>query len=305
MQCIASFNLVYFSSIVSKIAICMGISMQIGNTTFDTKNHTYIMGILNVTPDSFSDGGKWYGKDMALIHAAEMIKEGAAIIDVGGESTRPGYTFLSEDEEISRILPVIEAIKEEFDIPVSIDTYKSAVATEAIKAGADLINDIWGLQYDDNMAKVIADNDVSCCLMHNRKDKSHRPVDYNQGALYDNFLLDYLADISNIVHVAKEAGIKDDKIILDPGIGFAKSYENNLEAINTLEQLHTFGYPILLGTSRKSFIGLELGLSVRERLEGTIATTVIGIMKGCSFVRVHDIKENDRAIKMTEAILGR
>jgi len=281
--------------------------MRIGNTTFDTKSHTYIMGILNVTPDSFSDGGKWNDRDKALKHVEEMINEGAAIIDVGGESTRPGYTLITEEEEISRIRPVIKSIKENFDIPVSIDTYKSGVAAEAIKTGADLINDIWGLQYDANIAGVIADNNACCCCMHNRKDKSQygKHSRDKRGELYDNFLQDYFADLANIVHLAKEAGIQDDKIILDPGIGFAKSYENNLEAVNTLEQLHQFGYPILLGTSRKSFLGLALDLPVNERVEGTVATTVMGVMKGCSFVRVHDIKENYRAIKMTEAILGR
>lgn len=265
--------------------------MKIGNREFDVNNDTYVMGILNVTPDSFSDGGKFNNLEAALAHTEEMIKEGATIIDVGGESTRPGYTLISDEEEIGRVVPVIRAIKEKFDIPVSIDTYKSKVAKAAIAAGADLVNDIWGLKYDKSMAKVIADAGVVCCLMHNRDNME-----------YTSFMDDMLDDLKETVQLAKEAGIADDKIMLDPGVGFAKSYENNLEAIQKVGRLHELGYPVLLGTSRKSVVGLTLDTTKDERVEGTLVTTVFGVQQGCAFVRVHDVKENMRAIRMTQAI---
>jgi len=266
--------------------------MQIGNRNFEIGHHMYVMGILNLTPDSFSDGGRYNNTDAALFRVEEMIKEGADIIDVGGESTRPGYEVISTDEEIARVVPVIEQIKKRFDIPVSLDTYKADVAKVGIQAGADLINDIWGLKADENMAKIIAEADVSCCLMHNRKEK-----------VYQDYIQDVLSDLEESLILARNAGIANDRIMLDPGIGFAKTYEQNLELLNKLEILHSFGYPVLLGTSRKSVIGLTLNLPAEERLSGTLATTVMAVMKGCSFVRVHDIKENVQAIKMTEAIL--
>lgn len=266
--------------------------MRIGSRDFATSGHTYIMGILNVTPDSFSDGGKFNQMDAALKHAEEMIADGAAILDIGGESTRPGYTKISDEEEISRVVPVIEAVKKEFDIPISVDTYKSGVAKAAAEAGADLINDIWGLKYDDHMADVIAKSGLACCLMHNR-----------DNAEYQNFMEDMKQDLRETIALAKAAGIEDDKIILDPGVGFAKSYENNLEAIRRLEELKELNYPVLLGTSRKSVIGLTLDLPAAERVEGTLVTTVMAVEADCMFVRVHDVKENYRAIQMTEAIL--
>lgn len=266
--------------------------MQIGNRSFEIGHHMYVMGILNVTPDSFSDGGRYNNTDAALFRVEEMIKEGADIIDVGGESTRPGYEVISTDEEIARVVPVIEQIKKRFDIPVSLDTYKADVAKAGIEAGADFINDIWGLKADENMAKIIAEADVSCCLMHNRKE-----------AVYRDYIQDVLSDLEESLFLARNAGIANDRIMLDPGIGFAKTYEQNLELLNKLEILHSFAYPVLLGTSRKSVIGLTLNLPAEERLSGTLATTVMAVMKGCSFVRVHDIKENVQAIKMTEAIL--
>lgn len=266
--------------------------LKIGNKMFQKKGHTYVMGILNVTPDSFSDGGKWNDKERALRHVEEMLAEGMDILDIGGESTRPGYTLLSDEEEIARVVPIIEAVKARFDVPVSLDTYKSKVASAGIAAGADLINDIWGLKYDDKMAGVIAESGLPCCLMHNRKE-----------ADYQDFMQDVAADLAETLQIAEKAGIADEKIILDPGVGFGKTYENNLEIINCLEELHMFGYPLLLGCSRKSVIGLTLDLPVSERVEGTLVTTVMGVIKGASFVRVHDIKENVRAIRMTEAIL--
>ena len=269
-------------------------TIEIGNREFDVKNHTYVMGILNVTPDSFSDGGKYDQLDRALFHAQEMIDDGADIIDVGGESTRPGYTMISDEEEIERTVPVVEALKERFDIPISIDTYKSKVAKANIKAGVDLVNDIWGMKYDKDMAKLVADTKVACCLMHNRGEAS-----------YKHFMKEMIEDIKESVKIAKEAGVKNKRIILDPGVGFGKTYDNNLEAIRCLKDLEELGYPVLLGTSRKSVIGLSLDLPSDQRMEGTLATTVMGVMQGVAFVRVHDIKENKRAIMMTEAVLGR
>ena len=266
--------------------------MRIGSRDFATSGHTYVMGILNVTPDSFSDGRKFNQMDAALKHAEEMIADGAAILDIGGESTRPGYTKISDEEEISRVVPVIEAVKKEFDIPISVDTYKSGVAKAAAEAGADMINDIWGLKYDDHMADVIAKSGLACCLMHNR-----------DNAEYQNFMEDMKQDLRETIALAKAAGIEDDKIILDPGVGFAKSYENNLEAIRRLEELKELNYPVLLGTSRKSVIGLTLDLPAAERVEGTLVTTVMAVEADCMFVRVHDVKENYRAVQMTEAIL--
>lgn len=266
----------------------------IGNREFDVANHTYVMGILNVTPDSFSDGGKYNHLDEALFRVEQMVQEGADIIDVGGESTRPGYVMIPDEEEIERTVPVIEAIKSRFDIPVSIDTYKSEVAKANVKAGADLVNDIWGLKHDEKMAPFIAKEKIPCCLMHNRK-----------VADYKNFIAEMKEDLKETIKIAKDAGIKKKRIILDPGVGFGKTYDNNLEAIRYLNELCEMGFPVLLATSRKSVIGLSLDLPVEERVEGTLVTTVMGVMNGAAFVRVHDIKENKRAIMMTEAVLGR
>lgn len=266
--------------------------MKIGNREFRTKGHTYVMGILNLTPDSFSDGGRWNDKDRALRHTEEMLNEGADIIDIGGESTRPGYSILSDEEETARVVPVIRAVKAEFDVPVSLDTYKPEVAAAGIAAGADMVNDIWGLKWDDRMAGVIAESGVPCCLMHNRKNTR-----------YQEFMQDVVADLAETLRLAERAGIVHDRIILDPGVGFAKTYEQNLEVIRSMEELQRLGCPLLLGCSRKSVVGLTLDLPVEERLEGTLATTVIAVTKGCMFVRVHDVKENVRAVRMTEAVL--
>ncbi|WP_026886636.1 dihydropteroate synthase [Clostridium beijerinckii] len=269
--------------------------MKIGSKEFNIGERTYIMGILNFTPDSFSDGGKFNDIDVAVKHVKEMIDNGADIIDIGGESTRPGYEIVSEEEEVSRVVPIIKAIKENFDIPVSIDTYKAKVAEQAIQAGANLINDIWGFKKDKDMAKVAAKYNVPCCLMHNRDNTE-----------YKNLVEDILNDLKECINIAKDAGVKDENIILDPGIGFGKTYEQNLETMNNLERIKELAYPILLGTSRKSMIGLALNLPVEERIEGTVATTVIGIMKdACDFVRVHDVLENSRAAKMTDIIVRR
>lgn len=266
--------------------------MKIGNRLFDVGNDCYVMGILNVTPDSFSDGGKWNNLEAAREHTARMIEEGASIIDIGGESTRPGHVQISDQEEIDRVLPVIEMVKSSFDIPVSIDSYKSQVVEAALRAGADLVNDIWGLKYDRKVAELIARYQVPCCLMHNR-----------EKAEYENFVEDMCQDLRDSLAIAKSAGIPDDKIILDPGVGFGKTYEHNLTAVRHLERLVELGYPVLLATSRKGFIGRALDLPTDQRVEGTMVTTVIGVEKGASFVRVHDVKENLRAIRMTQAIM--
>ncbi len=267
-------------------------AVRIGNREFANKGKTYIMGILNITPDSFSDGGKWNDKDRALFHVESMLKEGMDILDIGGESTRPGYRLLTNEEEAMRVIPVIEAVKSRFDVPVSLDTYKAEVARAGVIAGIDLINDIWGLCYEEEMAEVIAKSGLPCCLMQNR----NKPD-------YHDFIQDMKSDLAHILHLAQKAGIKRDKIILDPGVGFGKTYEQNLQTIQHLDKWLEFGCPLLLGTSRKSVIGTTLDLPVTMRVEGTLATTIIGVMKGCSFVRVHDVKENARAIKMAEAIL--
>lgn len=266
--------------------------MKIGNREFDVKNNCYIMGILNVTPDSFSDGGRWNDIERAKQHTADMINEGASIIDIGGESTRPGHVQISVQEEIDRVVPAIEMVKKNFDIPVSIDSYKSEVVEAALNAGADMVNDIWGLKYDRRIAELIVRYNVPCCLMHNR-----------EKAEYECFQRDMIQDIRDSLTIAKEAGIQDNKIILDPGIGFGKTYEQNLIAINNLEWLTELGYPVLLATSRKSVIGITLDLPADQRVEGTIVTTVTGVMKKAAFVRVHDVRENYRAILMTQAIL--
>lgn len=265
--------------------------MRIGQRDFRTKGHAYVMGILNVTPDSFSDGGKYNTMDTALYHVEQMITDGMDIVDVGGESTRPGYTQISDQEEIDRVVPIIEAIKSRFNVPISLDTYKSEVAKAGIAAGADMINDIWGLKYDENMAKVIAEAGIPCCLVHNRKE-----------AKYTNLIEEMLYDMEATLELANQKGIAYDKIILDPGIGFGKGYENNLEIIDNIQKFHSLGYPLLLGASRKSVIGMGLDLPVNERSEGTLVTTVYGVQQGVMFVRVHDVKENVRAIRMTEAI---
>lgn len=265
--------------------------MIIGNQEFLEEGHTYVMGILNVTPDSFSDGGRYNHLDAALKHTEQMIKDGAAIIDVGGESTRPGHEKITDQEEIDRILPVIEKIKQEFSVPVSLDTYKVAVAKEGIQAGADLLNDIWGLQYDPAMGKIVADSGVAYCLMHNR-DKITEEMDA------DLFIEQMKEDAKR----ALDAGIKKERIILDPGVGFAKTQEQNLMTIANLDRLKALGYPVLLGTSRKSVIGYVLDVPTDKRLVGTLATSAVAVQTGCMFVRVHDVKENVELIQMLERI---
>lgn len=272
--------------------------LMIGKKQFKRQGHTYVMGILNVTPDSFSDGGSYPELSDALYRVEQMIKEGAELIDVGGESTRPGgYIQITDEEEIARTCPVIEAIKKNFDVPVSLDTYKSEVAKAGVQAGMDLFNDIWGLQYDPKMAKIIAQSGLPCVLMHNRKEKMGDEIKATP-----ELETMFREDFGRILTIAEEAGIDREKIILDPGVGFAKSYEQNLWVINHLPFFQEMGYPVLLGTSRKSVVGLTLDLPVNERVEGTLATTAFAVECGCCMVRVHDVRENVRFIRMMEAI---
>jgi dihydropteroate synthase len=264
--------------------------MKIGNKIF--KDKTYIMGILNITPDSFSDGGKYNCLDKALFKCEKMILDGADVIDIGGESTRPGHIKISSQEEIDRILPILIKIKNNFDIPISVDTYKSEVAEEVLKNGADLINDIWGLKWDEKIASIIKKYNASCCIMHNRNDLN-----------YNDFLNDVKHDLEKSINIAKENLINDDKIVIDPGVGFAKTYEQNMKIVNNLAFFNDLNYPILLGTSKKSLIGISLNLPVDERLEGTLVTTVFAVLNKCLFVRVHDIIENKRTVIMTEKLI--
>lgn len=260
----------------------------------DFNQKTYVMGILNVTPDSFSDGGRFNQTTEAQLQAQKMVRDGADIIDIGGESTRPGAEKVEEAEEIRRAIPAVQAVRKAVDIPISIDTYKAAVAEAALEAGADIINDVWGAKADNRMAAVAAEHDVPIILMQNRKE-----------AAYQNFLEDMKADLFASVEICLKAGVKEDKIILDPGIGFAKSYEENLAVMRHLEEFTNLGYPVLLGTSRKSLIAKTLDLPVGERIEGTGATVCRGIDLGCEIVRVHDVLEISRMTKMMDAMIGK
>lgn len=260
-------------------------------------NKTYIMGILNVTPDSFSDGGKFNQIEKAIIHAEKMAKDGADIIDIGGESTRPGAEFVSVEEEISRVIPVIEKIKY-LNIPISIDTTKSQVAEAAVKAGATIINDISGLNFDPDIAKVAAKYNIYLVLMHTKGTPKNMQINPH----YDNLIEEVKEYLQNSIDVALNAGVARDKIIIDPGIGFGKTIEHNLELLRSLGKLKDFGYPVLLGTSRKSFISKIYDVPVEERLEGSLATVVAGIAQKINIVRVHDVKETKRAVLVADAI---
>ncbi|MGE7651019.1 dihydropteroate synthase [Peribacillus frigoritolerans] len=268
--------------------------IKCGSFDLDYSNKTLIMGILNVTPDSFSDGGKYNRIDAALKHAERMVNDGADILDVGGESTRPNYERISEEEEIERVAPIIEAISRNIEVPISVDTYKSRVAEAAVKAGAHILNDIWGGKADSLMPKVAAEYKVPIILMHNRGNME-----------YGHFVRDVLQDLFESIMLVKDAGVKDENIILDPGIGFAKDLKLNLEMMRNLDKLVSLGYPVLLATSRKSMIGHILDLPPSERMEGTAATICHGIQQGCQMVRVHDVKEMARTAKMMDALLGK
>ena len=268
--------------------------ITLNGITLDYTKETFIMGILNVTPDSFSDGGKYNSVEAAIEQAKKMVADGAKIIDVGGESTRPGYERISDEEEIARVVPVIKALLREVPAIISIDTYKSAVARAAIEAGAHMINDIWGAKADPAMAAVAAAYNVPIILMHNRTEEPYS--DYWEG---------FMADIEESIAIAKQAGVPDEHIILDPGIGFAKNLEQSIETMQRLDELSALGYPVLLATSRKRMIGSILDLPVDERVEGTAATCAYGVMKGCHMMRVHDVKEVARTVKVVDALVGK
>jgi len=268
--------------------------MEWDSFALDFGKKTYVMGILNVTPDSFSDGGLYNELDKGLAHAAEMVNDGGDIIDIGGESTSPGHTPVPAEEEIRRILPFIEEMSKRISVPISVDTYKAETAERALKAGAHIINDIWGAKKDPEIADVAARYEVPIILMHNRDNMD-----------YESLMRDVLYDLYESINIAKKRGVRDSQIILDPGIGFAKTYEQNIEVMKNLDKISALGYPVLLGTSRKSMIGHALNLPVSERLEGTGATVCYGIMKGCDIVRVHDVKEISRMVKMMDILTGK
>ena len=272
--------------------------IKIKNKNLSFGKRTYVMGILNVTPDSFSDGGKFISVKDAVAQADRMIKDGADIIDIGGESTRPGAKKVSEQEEIKRTIPVIKELKKR-NIIISIDTRKSGVAYAAIKAGANIINDISGLKFDKNMAKTAANLKVPVIIMHMRGN----PENMQKNTQYSDIIADIMAELDKSIKIAQNAGIE--KIIIDPGFGFSKTPEQNLEILKRLKEFKSLGLPILIGTSRKSTIGHVLGLPPAKRLEGTIATVVVAILAGADIIRVHDVLEMKRAAKMADAIIGR
>lgn len=268
--------------------------ITINGIELDYTKETFIMGILNVTPDSFSDGGKYNTVEAAVAQAKKMVADGAKIIDVGGESTRPGYVRISDEEEIGRIVPVIRALVKEVPAVISVDTYKPEVARQAVLAGAHIINDIWGAKANPEMAKVAAELNVPIILMHNR-----------EKAEYENFWEDAKSDLVESIAIAHAAGVPDAHILLDPGIGFAKNTSHNLQMMQHLSDLVAMGYPVLLATSRKSMIGNVLKLPVEERLEGTAATVAFGIERGCHMIRVHDVKEMSRLAHMMDVLVGK
>ncbi|EZP74888.1 dihydropteroate synthase [Parageobacillus genomosp. 1] len=276
------------------IANAASLVLRCGDYELDLRKKTMIMGIVNVTPDSFSDGGRFYDVDRAVEHAKRLVADGADIIDIGGESTRPGAEKVSLEEELRRVIPIVKAVAKEVKVPISIDTYKAEVAKQAIEAGAHIINDVWGAKADAKMAEVAAAYDVPIILMHNRHHLE-----------YQDLISDMIADLMESVAIVKHAGVKDENIILDPGIGFAKTFEHNLEIMRRLDEFTQLGYPLLLGTSRKRFIGHVLDLPVDERVEGTGATVCLGIVKGAHIVRVHDVLPIARMAKMMDAMLGK
>jgi dihydropteroate synthase len=286
-------------------------SLEIGKFTFHWGSRTYVMGILNVTPDSFSGDGllKENAVDLAIEQARGFIDAGVDVLDVGGESTRPGSEAVTVDEELQRVIPVIRALRKNFpDALISIDTYKSQVAEEAIKAGAHIVNDVWGLRADPVLAGVVAKYNVPVVLMHNRSNPASLEVREKLGnayigAEYQNLIEDVKRELMESVALAQRAGVDESHILLDPGVGFGKTREHNLALINRLDEIRALGYPTLLGTSRKSFIGFTLDLPSDERVEGTAATVAVGITRGADMIRVHDVKEMVRVAKMTDAVV--
>jgi len=275
--------------------------LRIKNKTFEFGQRTYLMGVLNVTPDSFSDGAKFLDAGGAVEHAKKMLADGADIIDVGGESTRPGSEPVSAAEEKKRVLPVIERLAKETDAVISIDTTKAEVADAALSAGASMVNDISGLRFDPAMPKIIADRGAPVCVMHIQGNPKNMQENPNYRDLMGE-IIDYL---SKGLEIAQKAGILHEKIVVDPGIGFGKTVEQNLEILRRLKELKVLGCPVLVGTSRKSMIGKILGLPVEERAEGTAASVAISIANGVDMIRVHDVKEMMRVARMSDAIVRR
>jgi dihydropteroate synthase len=287
-------------------------SLQVGNFTFEWGSRTYVMGILNVTPDSFSGDGilsKGEVIQNALEQAGQFLENGADVLDVGGESTRPGSQPVTPDEEIERVIPVVQILKQNFpNALISIDTYKAQVAEEGFKAGAHILNDVWALRADPELAAVTKKFNVPVILMHNRSNPASLEVrdqlgNAYLGSEYENLIEDVKRELLASVSLATQAGVEERHIILDPGIGFGKKREHNLALINQLDEIRALGYPMLLGPSRKSFIGFTLDLPPDERVEGTAATIAIGIARGADIIRVHDVKEMARVAKMTDALV--
>lgn len=267
-------------------------------TTLDFSRGPLIMGILNITPDSFFDGGKYLCKDDAIKHGLQLVEDGADIIDIGGESTRPGSEPVSEKEELERVLPVVKELSKRISIPISIDTYKSRVAREAIDAGAQIINDISGMRFDEKMVQVVVERDVPVVIMHIKG----TPRDMQKEPYYEDVIQEILDYFNERINFAIRSGISENKIIIDPGIGFGKRLEDNINILRNLSAFKIFGRPILVGVSRKSFIGKILDLSVEERLEGTISATIHALSSGAQIIRVHDVKEMKRCIKIFNEI---
>ena len=265
----------------------------------DPNRETLVMGILNVTPDSFSDGGLFYNTDEAVSHALQLIENGIDIIDIGGESTRPGAKKISEEEEIQRIIPVVKQIRElSPEIIISIDTTKSMVAQKAIQSGANIINDISGFSFDNKMIDVVRESKVPVIIMHMQGD----PSNMQNKPVYDDLIIDISSFFKSKIKLATDAGIKKEQIILDPGIGFGKTVGDNFQLINQLNEFCKLGFPVMIGPSRKSFIGTTLNLPVDDRLEGTAAAVAVGVMNGARIVRVHDVKEIKRVVTIVEKI---
>lgn len=266
--------------------------------TLNLAQRTHIMGVINVTPDSFSDGGRYFQREKAIEHGLTMAQDGADIIDVGGESTRPYSKKISINEEIDRVIPVIETLDRELKIPISIDTYRAEVARQAIKAGASIINDISALRFDPDMISVAAESDVPVILMHMKG----TPADMQENPTYDNLIEEILDFLRDAVDRAVKGGIRKEMIIVDPGIGFGKTFDHNLEILRDLTKFGSLERPILLGTSRKAFIGHILKKEVHERDTGTMATIAASVMKGAHIIRVHDVKKCVDTVKIADAI---
>ncbi len=277
-----------------------GYSLSVGGTVLDLGARTHVMGVLNVTPDSFSDGGRFFDPAAAVDHGCELVRQGADLLDIGGESTRPGAEPLPEDEELRRIIPVIERLAQQVGAPLSVDTYKARVAERALRAGASIVNDISGLRFSPDMARIVADNGAAVIVMHIKgtpRDMQHNPV-------YEEVVGEILDSLEESANIALRAGVPAGRILVDPGIGFGKTADHNLAVLDRLDEFRALGFPLVLGTSRKRFIGAVLGGDEpRDRVEGTAATVSIGIERGAQIVRVHDVEPMVKVARMTDAIV--